>query len=56
MINILWVGKQTCSNTNTVFLKYQYFTQKLYMEFQKWNSVYQQLNNSNFEFKIEGYF
>ena len=23
----------------------------MYMEFQKWNSVYQQLNNSNFEFK-----
>lgn len=25
----------------------------MYMEFQKWNSVYQQLNNSNFEFKTE---
>lgn len=58
MINILWVGKQRCSNTNTVFLKHQFFTQKLhvqYMEFQKWNSVYQQLNNSNFEFKTDGY-
>lgn len=31
MINILWVGKQRCSNTNTVFLKYQFFTQKLHV-------------------------
>lgn len=28
----------------------------MYMEFQKWNSVYQQLNYSNFELKTEGYF
>lgn len=33
MINILWVGKQRCSNTNIVSLKYmyQYFTQKLHV-------------------------
>lgn len=31
MINILWVGKQRCSNTNTVFLKHHFFTQKLHV-------------------------